>query len=57
MGSAIEVRALDSDDTTRADGLEIIAGGSDVPGPNQCGVQLDPPSPIAKGKITVKIGF
>ena len=55
-GAAIEVRALDSDDTTRPDGLEIVLG-SEVPGPNQCGVQLDPPEAITKGKITVKIGF
>ena len=56
VGSGIIVRAFDSDDPARPDGLDIFAGG-EAPGPNQCESQLDPGAPVTKGKITIRVGF
>jgi hypothetical protein len=55
VGSGIIVRAFDSGDPARPDGLEIFAGGQ-APGPNQCETQLDPGAPVTKGKITIRQG-
>jgi hypothetical protein len=54
VGSGIIVRAFDSDNPAQPDGIDVFAGPT-APGPNQCGTQLDPLSPVVKGKVTVKI--
>ena len=56
VGAGIAVRAFDSDDPAVPDGLDLFLSDQ-VPGPNQCGSSLDPLSRIAKGKITIKVGF
>jgi hypothetical protein len=56
VGSGIVVRAFDSDDPARPDTLDLFAAPK-APEPNQCDAQLDPGSPISKGKITIKVGF
>ena len=57
VGAGIIVRAFDSDaPSAQPDSLDLFLGDQ-APGPNQCESQLDPGSPVTKGKITVKVGF